>query len=277
MSEFNSAACGGIPGISDTFAVGSLWTTDYVLQMAAAGYSGIYMHTREQGIPYNPFDPPANGGGGAWSTNPTFYAYLAVGEALQSQNGSIVVDLNIANSMVDVSATVAGYAIYDAHVPSVRRVVLFNFANGPSAATQFTLPANIFTAGTSKNVTVKYLSAASSTEKYNISWGGQTLAGVGDGVLVSSPSGSEAWSTPNQNIDCVSGCQVNVPAPGMAVVFVGDVQDNANPTSSSSPTSSSHPASGTNLASNAPGNVPPMEILTTFIATFILWKLMPYS
>lgn len=48
MSEFNSASCGGIPGISDTFAVGALWSIDYALQLASVGYTAAYIHTREQ-------------------------------------------------------------------------------------------------------------------------------------------------------------------------------------------------------------------------------------
>src|SRR6266567_1759006 len=107
MSEFNSASCGGIPSISDTFAVGSLWTIDYALQMASVGYSAAYLHTRERGVSYNVFSPPGgpNGSPGPWTTNPPFYGLLVTAEALRSTNGSIVVDLDIGGSKENVNAT----------------------------------------------------------------------------------------------------------------------------------------------------------------------------
>ena len=130
MDEFSTASCGGIPDISDTFGA-TIWTVDYALQMASVGYSAAYLHTRERGVTYNLFDPP-NGPAGAlgdWTTNPSFYAYFPLAEALQATNGSKVVDLNIQNSVTDKTATVAGYAIYDVVSSNVNRIVLFNFEN----------------------------------------------------------------------------------------------------------------------------------------------------
>ena len=65
MDEFNSASCGGIPE-SGMFGI-ALWSADYALQLAAVGYSGAYLHTRERGVTYNLFDPPdAPAGGPGW-------------------------------------------------------------------------------------------------------------------------------------------------------------------------------------------------------------------
>jgi len=217
MTEFNSASCGGIPGISDTFAVGSLWTIDYALQLASVGYSAAYIHTREQGISYNLFDPSP----GSWTTNPPYYALLAVAEALQSKNGSKVVDLDIMGSKTDMNATVSGYAVYDAIDSSVQRFVLFNYDNATSTSVppaSFSLPSSSFKSGSSNAITVKYLTAVSMAETTNISWGGETLRGVGDGKLVKAAG---SWAASNVQIDCTKGCAVNVPAPGMAVVFAG--------------------------------------------------------
>ncbi|KAG6869333.1 hypothetical protein C0993_000086 [Termitomyces sp. T159_Od127] len=230
MSEFNSASCGGVPTISDTFAVGTLWTIDYALQMAAVGYSAAYLHTRERGISYNLFAPPdgPNGIPGDWVTNPPYYALIATAEALQTTDGigSVVVDLNIANSKTDKKATVAGYAVYDSKGSSVEQFVLFNYANvsnfpDTSAATAtFSLPASAFITSNKTGVTVKYLSASGLAEKYNIAWGGQSLAGVGNGIL---QDNNATWVVQNQQLECTNGCSVSVPGAAMAVVFAGGV------------------------------------------------------
>lgn len=222
MSEFNSASCGGIPKISDTFAVGSLWTIDYALQMASVGYSAAYLHTRERGISYNLFAPPEgpNGGPGPWVTNPPYYALIATAEALQSTDGSVVVDLNIENSTTNKDATVAGYVVYDAKGASVQRFVLFNYANVSSATATFALPRRAFNSGNKNTVPVKYLSAQDLHEATDIAWGGQTLAGVGNGTF---KDDSSSWAVPNKNVDCSNGCSIDVPPTAMAVVFASGV------------------------------------------------------
>lgn len=233
MSEFNSASCGGIPKISDTFAVGSLWTIDYALQMASVGYSAAYLHTRERGITYNLFAPPVGPLDGTWVTNPPYYALVATAEALQTTGGgSIVVDLNIAKSQTDLSATVAGYAVYESAGSQVEQFVLFNYANTSNSLATFALPSTAF-ASNGKNVTVKYLSAKSLGEQVDISWGGETLAGVGNGVLNKT---SASWATPNKALDCTNGCSVDVPPTSLAVVFVrgvNDLQQNSSTTKNS--------------------------------------------
>ncbi|KAI0677049.1 glycoside hydrolase family 79 protein [Trametes maxima] len=243
MDEFNTASCGGIPGISDTFAA-SLWTADYSLQMAAVGYAGAYLHTRERGVTYNLFDPPAAvaGGPGAWTTNPSFYGMLPVAEALQSANGSRVVDLNIQNSKTDTKQTVAGYAIFDGSAPDVHSLVIFNFANASGATEDYTIDASYIPASGSE-ITVRYLAAPSINEKTNIAWGGKTYAGVGDGVWVDASFPS---SVPDKNVSCAGGCTVQIPGPGLAVVFLGGTPDFTTPANSTS--------SGTPLQSGSPSN-----------------------
>ncbi len=233
MDEFNSASCGGVPE-SNMFGVG-LWSADYALQMASVGYSGAYLHTREHGVTYKVFDPPAGpaGAAGTWTTNPNFYAMLAVTEALQNSNGSRVVDLNLENSVSDYSAVAAGYAVYDASSPSnVHSLVLFNYANASAQGSDYTLPASFF-AGSGGNVLVRYMTAPSATETTNISWGNQTYGGVADGVPV--PIKSQ-WD--DQTVSCSSGCTVQVPGPGMAVVFVQAAPQTTAATNSSSATQS---------------------------------------
>ncbi|OBZ77170.1 Beta-glucuronidase [Grifola frondosa] len=241
MDEFNSASCGGIPNISNTFAA-SLWTSDYSLQMASVGYAGAYLHTRERGVTYNLFDPPdaVAGGPGAWTTNPSFYGMLPVAEALQSGNGSRVVDLNLQNSMQDSNATVAGYAIYDGIASSVNSLVLFNFANVSGATSDFALSGSFFPAAA--NVTVRYLTAPSVNEKTDISWGEETWAGVTDGKVIAATSAS-TWA--DRNPSCSGGCTIQVPGPAIAVVFIGTATaDFSTPNSTASGSGSSGSGSG---------------------------------
>ncbi|GLB45710.1 hypothetical protein LshimejAT787_2600430 [Lyophyllum shimeji] len=56
MFETNSATCGGLPGISDSFGAGLCqWALDYGLTMAAANCSGALLHVGGQNVWYNPF------------------------------------------------------------------------------------------------------------------------------------------------------------------------------------------------------------------------------
>ncbi|KAJ3986343.1 hypothetical protein F5890DRAFT_1007130 [Lentinula detonsa] len=227
MSEFNSASCGGIPGISDTFAVGTLWSIDYALQLASIGYTAAYIHTREQGISYNLVTPPniSEIDTGSWTTDPPFYALIVTAEILSSSNGTTVTDLNVST---DVNATIGGYAIYDATNSSLNRIVLFNYGTD---SMDFTLPSGA-KATNSQNALVKYLSASSVTEKYNIAWGEQTFLGVTDGKPVS-VNASHDWAYSNQNLDCSNGCNITVPGPSLAVVFLDTNSSNDPETSSS--------------------------------------------
>ncbi|OSC98987.1 glycoside hydrolase family 79 protein [Trametes coccinea BRFM310] len=253
MDEFNSASCGGVDGISNTFAA-SLWTADYALQMAVVGYAGAYLHTRERGVTYNMFDPPdaVAGGAGAWTTNPSFYGMLPVAEALSSANGSRVVDLNVQNSMSDKSATVAGYAIYDGKADNVHSLVIFNFANASGATVDYSIDGK-FVPSSSSSITIRYLTAPSVSEKTNIAWGGKTYAGVGDANPVDATFSS---SVPDKNMSCSGGCTIQVPGPGLAVVFLGETPDFTNTSSSGNSTSGNGTSNGdpSSPASSNPAN-----------------------
>jgi hypothetical protein len=152
---------------------------------------------------------------------------LAMSEALRTENGAIVVDLNLDNSTANPVALQAGYAVYDAKNSSVTRLILFNYA---SEQTQFTLPATLFADSSIKTALVKFL-ASSGANATEVSWGGKTFAGVGDGKsAVNAP-----WvTTPNQNLECTNGCSFNASRESMAMVFLDNAQFDAisGPTSS---------------------------------------------
>ncbi|KAG8855621.1 hypothetical protein FRB96_006816 [Tulasnella sp. 330] len=233
MTEFSSAACGGIAGVSNTFGA-TLWTIDYVLQLATLGYASAYIHTREAGITYNLFDPPAAGvdpNSAGWTTGPPYHALLVVAEALHKLTSPImsVIDL----LLISPNNTLAGYALYPApNATSPRRpptrFVLFNYAGSGTAEFYFTpnytginpsagdravsVPAG--------NITVKYLLASELTSNFNISWAGQVVNG--GGVLTGQPT-----NTTFTNCDGSGGssCTITVPGPGLALVYLDGEQD----------------------------------------------------
>ncbi|KAJ7226050.1 hypothetical protein GGX14DRAFT_423589 [Mycena pura] len=239
-SEFNSASCGGVP-FSPSFGVGSLWSVDYALQMATVGYTQAYLHTREAGISYNLLAPPSGppGSPGPWTTNSPYYSLLTVAEALRTEHGAIVADLNLGGSMTNPAATTSAYAVYNADNKTVSRLALFNWAN---TTTQFVLPASVF--NSEGTALVKFLAAATPEEETNISWGGETWGpGVSDGKSTLTPD----WAVPNQNLTgCAKdGCTFTAPGPSLAMVFLDNAQfenaassgpsnDNTNANSSSS-------------------------------------------
>jgi hypothetical protein len=215
MSEFNSASCGGVVGISDTFGVGALWTVDYVLQMASMGYVAAYIHTRERGVSYNLIESPLDTSQ-PWLTYPTFYSVLAVAELLDVEGGSIVVDLDIEQSR-STNASSAGYGVYDTEA-TLQSIALFNYSNDTK---QFALEDLIH--GQFLNQAqfphVRFLSAPSLTERYNVSWAGKTFEGsVGDGNPI---LGEDWWAFQDQELSCNTlNCGLDVPGPSLAVIFL---------------------------------------------------------
>ncbi|KAJ7171838.1 glycoside hydrolase family 79 protein [Mycena crocata] len=216
-SEFNSASCGGIP-FSPSFAVGAIWSIDYSLQMAAVGYTQAYIHTREAGIPYNLLTPPPGpaGSAGAWTTNAPYYPLLVMAEALRTDHGAIVADLDLGGSKTNAQASSSAYAVYNAGNKTVSRLIIFNYGN---TSTDFTLPGSVFSS--SGTALVKFLAAATPGEETQISWGGESYAGVSDGKSVVTPS----WAVPNKNLTgCSNGCTFTAPGPSLAMVFLDAAQ-----------------------------------------------------
>ncbi|KAJ7806106.1 glycoside hydrolase family 79 protein [Mycena olivaceomarginata] len=244
-SEFNSASCGGVP-FSPSFAVGSLWSVDYALQMAVVGYGQAFIHTREGGIPYNLLAPPVGppGTAGAWTTNSPYYSLLVMAEALRTDHGGIVSDLNLGGSTTNPAATSSAYAVYNQGNKTVSRLIIFNYGN---SSQDFQLPGSVFSS--SGTALVKFLSAATPQEETQISWGGETWSGpeVTDGKSTQKPS----WATPNQNLTGCSanGCTFTAPGPSLSMVFLDDAQYSAavitTPTPSNTNSGSSASSSGT--------------------------------
>ena len=208
MSEFSSVSCGGYPTVSDTFGA-ALWSVDYAMQMSVVGYHFTHLHTRERSISYNLFDYPGDGVDG-WTTNPVYYSYFPVLQALQSPNGSRVVDLGLSSS------SAAGYGIYDKETSELYRLILINYQDG-NGPVDFAIPATgIPHVGGGKNAVVKFLTAPSLREKSDISWSGKTWKGVVDGNPVASGRDPDLIQ-----VDVSESYTLKIPSPGLAVVMFG--------------------------------------------------------
>jgi hypothetical protein len=211
MTETNTASCGGFPGLSDSFGA-ALWGIDYALQLAYSNFSTVLFHVGGESVYYNPFTPPVRNQSTfhQWTIGPVYYSALVVAEALGSSNIAQVLDLD-ANGGSDYTP---GYAIYENGQPV--RVALTNFISDPSGNSDYT--ANISIGGTvPAQVQVKYLLADSVSQTYNFTWAGQTFGGpfASDGRL----NGTlDVQTIPCDQINNV--CQVKVPAPGFALVFL---------------------------------------------------------
>ena len=76
LDETNSVSCGGVPGISNTFA-SSLWATAYITQAMAAGVVGVNLQGNPDNCPgYTPLCAPdaAAAAAGALTARPDWYA-----------------------------------------------------------------------------------------------------------------------------------------------------------------------------------------------------------
>ncbi|KAG1853924.1 glycoside hydrolase family 79 protein [Suillus subalutaceus] len=209
MMETNSASCGGLPGISDTFGA-TLWALDYGLQMAYSNFSGAMMHVGGQDVYYNVTPPTNQSSYHQWTVGSVFYSTIVVAEAFGPSGNAQIIDLQANTDNMFTPA----YAIYENGAPV--RLVLLNYVSDPSGASDYTTTISIGGSAigqsnaTPAQIQVKYLVAPSVSEKYNITWAGQTFGGTfqSDGRL----TGSESVQTINCDHDC--------PRPGAALVFL---------------------------------------------------------
>jgi hypothetical protein len=74
ISETNSASCGGIPGVSNSFA-SALWAVDYLLTGAEHGASGMNFHGSMTSH-CNAYSPFCRAGAGHYTVRPVYYGLL---------------------------------------------------------------------------------------------------------------------------------------------------------------------------------------------------------
>ncbi|KAG9083591.1 hypothetical protein FS749_005915 [Ceratobasidium sp. UAMH 11750] len=211
MLETNTGACGGFPGISDSFGAG-LWAVDWALKLATQNFSTTLLHVGGQGDYYNPFTPPPTNQSTfrQWTTGSVYYSTLIVAELFGKSGNAQIVDLNANNG----ENLTPGYAVYENGVPS--RVLLINYIDDATGGHDVT--ARIAVQGNApQQVRVKYFSAPSVSFKGNMTWAGQTLGNhfESDGRL----KNEEVVQT----INCENGaCAIPLKAPSLALVFLTD-------------------------------------------------------
>ncbi|KAI0651079.1 hypothetical protein C8Q79DRAFT_8635 [Trametes meyenii] len=231
MFETNTASCGGFPGVSDSFG-SALWGVDYGLQMAYSNFTGALLHVGGQDVSYNPFTPPPTNLSSVsqWTVGPIFYSSVVIAEALGKSNTSRVLDL-FANS---ANTYTPGYAIYEND--ALARLVLINFMSEQNNQGAYTATISVGGGDTGEanatpsQVKVKYLLAPTVSEKNNVTWANQTFGGrfEADGRL----SGTEVIQTINCDTNA-NTCQIPVPAPGIALVYLSsDAQSAVDPSAS---------------------------------------------
>ncbi|CDO77499.1 Glycoside Hydrolase Family 79 protein [Trametes cinnabarina] len=220
LNSTNIAQQAGFPGISTSFGA-ALWAIDYGLQMGYSNFSNALLHVGGQNVYYNPFTaPPTNESSyHQWTVGPIFYSVLAVAETLGSSNNSQLIDLQANGGNIFTP----GYAVYENG--NLARLALLNFMTDPSGANDYTATIAVGGGesgqpnGTPAQVKVKYLRAPSVGDKWNVTWGGQTLGGQfeADGRLQGELDIQTVQCDQNANT-----CEVKVPAPGFALVFMSD-------------------------------------------------------
>lgn len=98
MAEGNSCYWGGKPGVSDVFA-SALWSGDYMLQVAQAGYSGVNLHGGGSGV-YTPIAGDATTG---FTARPVFYGM----ELAREFTGATFLETKLKTNSANVTAYAA--------------------------------------------------------------------------------------------------------------------------------------------------------------------------
>ncbi|KAI9277929.1 glycoside hydrolase superfamily [Umbelopsis sp. AD052] len=248
MGETNTAACGGIPGVSDTF-VSALWAVDWILYLASIGFSSVSLQIGGKTTLYNPMYNIDS----AWEVAPIYYSSLAISEAVGKDKQAQFENIDLGSS------TLSSYGVF--HDNAFKYAVLLNTDINQDAT-------YILKGGWSSmpsEVKVKRLLASNYEEKQNITWGGQTFSGSFDGQL----KGDLKLETIKCDVD---SCTIKLPP--TSVAFVGADIDGVDPTSildettSSINNSSSAPSgTGNNVVTGSSDAVPVSRKASIVVAT----------
>jgi hypothetical protein len=101
VDEMNSVACGGAPGVSDTFA-SALWVVDALFEMARVGVAGVNIHTFNSAM-YGLFRFSQVGGVWSAEVRPDYYGLLLFAQA--APPGSHLLDVAGASGPLRAWAT----------------------------------------------------------------------------------------------------------------------------------------------------------------------------
>jgi hypothetical protein len=168
VSELNSAICGGLQGVSDTFAT-ALWGTDVLFGLAEVGVRNVDFHTWT-GSRYAPIDFVHGNGRTAGHVHPLFYAMLLFNRAAPRGSSLLPVGPNPPTSPIKTWATIDPVG--------TRRIVVINKDGKKDRKVVLTVP------GGAGVATVSRLKALSLKSVRGVSFGGQSYgATTYDGLL----------------------------------------------------------------------------------------------
>lgn len=188
ISETNSASCGGIPGVSDTFA-SALWAVDYLLTGAEHGASGMNFHDSMTSH-CNAYSPLCRTGTSRFSVRPLYYGLLFA---------HLLGTGRLLPVTTDSAANLAAHAIRTSE--GKVRVVIENLAAGPAIITLHARTA-------SGPATIERLTAPSPDATSRIRIQGATIR----------PSGALTPGAPD-HAACRSGtCKLRLPPYSAAIV-----------------------------------------------------------
>jgi len=175
LSEWNSASCGGIAGVSDTFE-SALWTLDGLFEWLNVGLDGVTITTGNE-LPYSPWHVSDNG----IAVAPNYYGLRMFLQA--AQNSARRASLTLSNTN---GRDIKAWATVDER--HVVRVVLIN------KDTHFAGPVDVALGGYSAPASY-VLAAPGFNAKAGISYAGQTFDGTPDGNPVGAQSAPVLAST----------------------------------------------------------------------------------
>lgn len=117
MAESNSASCGGMPGVSNSFAA-AVWGLDYMFSLAKDGFRYVNFHSsyRPGGSSYNPIDtygtPTASGGRTYRNVaEPIYYAQYLFARNASGKHLLPTTIETISNIRADAVSACAGCAV----------------------------------------------------------------------------------------------------------------------------------------------------------------------
>jgi hypothetical protein len=221
LDEANTVSCGGVAGISDTFA-SALWATGYLAQAMSTGMSGINL----QGNPancsgYTPVCAPTPERlvSGVLRPQPEWYALL-LGHAL-------IGDRALTSSIVAPTSPNVSVTAFRAHHGGLAFVIVEDESAGPGA------DLSLQVGGQRAPASVLTLTAPTPDSRSGVTLGGRAAAGGGKWrPLIPLPQVPVIGGVVSLHLSPASAMLVSVPAVPIAVEPPGSTRRSARPTRS---------------------------------------------
>jgi len=163
MSEGNSCFHGGKPLVSDTLA-SALWGSDYMLQVAQAGYIGVNLHGGGNGL----YTPIAGDTPQGFKARPVYFGMLLA----ERFAGSTFIEASLSAQSADQNVT-AFAAVDDASSTKSCKLAIFNKAAAPVTVNLNGVPA-------STQAAVQWLKAPAIDSHDNVTFGGSQVGPAGE-------------------------------------------------------------------------------------------------